>query len=153
MVLLPAVADSVGSLVACLGLPKSAARLRGCVVGLRVCLSVRPPFLLDWKRAILSFTLGPGEADLADSCPLVLICSATLRGDLRTLPVRGGGRIGEVAAARGERVGDRGMAEALMVDSPLLVPAVSFSVESEPESEDFECEAFKLSMEGSADAS
>ena len=93
--------------------------------------------LLDSNRLTASLTLGPGETDRADSCWVAFCCSASLRGDLRTLPVRGGSLTGEAAAAReGERTGERGMAEALMVDSPLLLAATIFSVESEPESDD-----------------
>lgn len=94
--------------------------------------------LPDWNRFTASLTFGPGEADRAASCWLVFCCSASLRGDLRTLPVRGGSLTGEVAAAarEGDRTGERGMAEALIVDSPLLLASAIFSVESEPESDD-----------------
>ncbi len=130
--------DRVGSLVLCLGLPNKAARLRGCVVGLRGgCMLEAFAILLDWKRLPPSLDLGPGEPGRLVSCWKAFSSSASLRGDLRTLPVRGGSLTGDVAAAReGERAGERGIAEALMVDSRLLLPGAIFSVESEPESDD-----------------
>lgn len=51
-----------------------------------------------------------------------------LRSGERTLPERGGGggRIGDVCPIReGDRTGDRGIADALTVDSPLLLASLS----------------------------